>query len=72
MSTKSKALVDFLEIVKKAAYGDSGSDACVGCDSPNLNFRDELSRKEYGISRFCQTCQDGVFGVEDPNELDSD
>lgn len=25
-------------------------------------FRDELSRREYLISGFCQKCQDSVFG----------
>ncbi len=29
----------------------------------NLNFVDELSRREYSISGMCQTCQDGVFGA---------
>ena len=27
-------------------------------------FRDELSKKEYGISGMCQKCQDSVFGVK--------
>ena len=26
-------------------------------------FRDELSRKEFGISGMCQKCQDETFGV---------
>jgi hypothetical protein len=30
-----------------------------------VDFRDECSRKEYGISGLCQTCQDGIFGVEE-------
>lgn len=34
---------------------------CAFCDTPNLNFRDELSRKEYRISQLCQDCQDKVF-----------
>jgi predicted restriction endonuclease len=28
---------------------------------PN-DFRDELSKKEYGISGLCQGCQDDIFG----------
>ena len=43
---------------------------CVKCGSSvvlsNANlidFRDELSEREYGISGLCQTCQDGIFGV---------
>jgi hypothetical protein len=42
---------------------------CVTCDSTLLrgvDFRDDLSRKEYGISGMCQKCQDVAYGVE-PN-----
>ena len=35
---------------------------CTTCDSPNTEFKDELSRKEYTISGMCQNCQDKVFG----------
>jgi len=38
---------------------------CVKCGEFNLEFQDELSRKEYGISGLCQCCQDGIFGVEE-------
>ena len=41
---------------------------CVKCGQANalfIPFRDELSRKEYGISGLCQGCQDGIFGVEE-------
>lgn len=40
---------------------------CMGClelidmDDPS-SFRDDLSRKEFGISGFCQKCQDDTFG----------
>ena len=36
---------------------------CVTCpnDIHDKDFKDELSRKEYGISGMCQTCQDSVF-----------
>ena len=34
----------------------------LSCANPDVNFRDELSRKEYGISGLCQTCQDSIFG----------
>lgn len=34
---------------------------CVFCENPNLNFLDELSRKEYKISGMCQTCQNNYF-----------
>ena len=42
---------------------------CVSCGASvvltkdgGLDFRDEISEKEYGISGLCQTCQDGIFG----------
>tara|TARA_Y100000310_G_scaffold229601_1_gene232034 strand:- start:2554 stop:2760 length:207 start_codon:yes stop_codon:yes gene_type:complete len=38
---------------------------CVKCGEFNIEFRDELSRKEYGISGLCQCCQDGIFGTEE-------
>lgn len=40
--------------------------ACVTCGSDAVkpsDFRDALSRKEFGISGMCQKCQDSVFGV---------
>ena len=38
---------------------------CVKCGELAVEFNDELSRKEYGISGLCQCCQDGIFGVEE-------
>lgn len=39
----------------------------IGCGqqvNPRIDFRDELSLREYGISHLCQTCQDSIFGGE--------
>jgi len=43
---------------------------CPSCEQPvdPNSFRDELSRKEYGISGLCQPCQDKTFG---PGDADS-
>jgi len=41
---------------------------CVKCGAHNLEFRDELSRKEHSISGFCQPCQDEIFGVSEEDE----
>ena len=38
---------------------------CVTCAEPVGEFKDAISRKEYGISGMCQKCQDSVFGVEE-------
>jgi hypothetical protein len=33
------------------------------CIIDKNEFRDEISRKEFTISRLCQDCQDKTFGV---------
>jgi hypothetical protein len=38
---------------------------CTWCKKPVTSFRDDLSRKEYMISGFCQDCQDATFGRGD-------
>jgi|TARA_R110000751_G_C13700873_1_gene473350 hypothetical protein len=38
---------------------------CVKCGEFDLEFTDEISRREYGISSLCQPCQDGIFGTEE-------
>jgi len=60
-------LEQFKENVGQAAFGRSprlakAAGQCVQCGEFNLEFRDELSRKEYGISALCQCCQDSIFG----------
>ena len=35
-------------------------DYCVICRKPATDFKDDLSRKEYTLSGFCQACQ-GAF-----------
>jgi len=42
--------------------GTIESDICGWCGKPATEFRDELSRKEFTISGFCQSCQDNVWG----------
>ena len=41
---------------------------CVKCGAHDLEFRDELSRKEHGISGICQSCQDDIFGPDDEDK----
>jgi len=47
---------------------------CITCDDAHgiiaSSFRDDISRKEYAISAMCQSCQDDVFGMGEPEELD--
>jgi hypothetical protein len=42
---------------------------CVSCGKAATEFRDQLSRKEYGISGLCQACQDEIF-TEDIRDED--
>lgn len=39
--------------------------APIGCGGKAVEFRDEISRREYRISGFCQNCQDNMFGGDD-------
>ena len=56
---KEDAAMDFFGRSPQLA---KAANQCVKCGEFNLKFRDELSRKEYGISGFCQCCQDEIFG----------
>jgi hypothetical protein len=38
---------------------------CPACQGEIGEFRDALSKKEFGISGMCQACQDSVFGAEE-------
>jgi hypothetical protein len=38
---------------------------CPTCAKPVGKFRDDLSRREYGISGMCQKCQDSIFNVKE-------
>ena len=45
---------------------------CITCDDAKgikeTSFRDDISRKEYAISAMCQSCQDDVFGHDEPED----
>lgn len=53
------------EIMKQAGFGvelariDAGQ--CPTCGEAVGTFKDELSRREFGISGMCQKCQDETF-----------
>jgi len=56
------------DIMRSAGFGKEVDTVKVGgcgiCFKPinQKDFRDGLSRKEYGISGMCQACQDDIFG----------
>jgi len=48
---------------------------CVSCDTTGIvatSFRDDISKKEYSISGMCQSCQDDIFGVGEPDDEPED
>ena len=63
---KTAEMENFLDDMTKELFGRSRKVAmdnqlCVICGNDANHFADELSRKEYGISGMCQTCQDKTF-----------
>lgn len=64
---RNKEMQKVLDTMTKQMFGRTMSDAddiCVTCGNPKGKFRNEISKKEWGISKMCQECQDGVFGVD--------
>ena len=70
-SPKCPEIENFLEdLFGTARVANIMRDTCVnppsGCAGPAVEFRDELSKREFRISGLCQKCQDKIFGVEEP------
>lgn len=64
---KHPELSALLDSFTRSAFGTTRSesiqsDLCVSCCKAAVDFRDELSRREYTISGLCQKCQDSFFG----------
>ena len=67
---KSPEMERILEEMGMNIFGRSrelaaAGDQCVSCGGPATEFRDQLSHREYEISRLCQGCQDKVFNEDD-------
>lgn len=72
---KSPKMEQALEDLVKAINPDrtrkptaDGTYRCTACGKDidiKSEFRDDLSRTEFGISRMCQKCQDSIFGASD-------
>ena len=70
---KSPTITNLLDRLSPAGRKHNESiqqDICVWCGGAATEFKDELSRKEYRISGFCQSCQDEVFEehVHEPSD----
>lgn len=70
-SDKNLALTNMLELVAGRTTAIN-NDMCIqrpyGCGEPIGPFNDERSEVEYTISGLCQTCQDSVFNIEEPED----
>jgi hypothetical protein len=67
--TKSPEIQKFLDVLSMKYFGHSRSEAkeqgiCVVCGKPATQFKDELNKREWSISGFCQECQDKTFGED--------
>jgi len=65
---KAPEIDTFLNHVLSNATGESTNrresikeNVCAWCKGSANEFSDELSRKEFTISGFCQKCQDEIF-----------
>ncbi len=47
---------------------DIAAKVCTLCGKAAREFRDELSKREHGISGFCKVCQDETFGSHQEDE----
>jgi len=61
-AAKSKPMADLSAKLAQTMFGnDPRKGVCAVCGKPVTAFRDETSRREYGISGLCQECQDAIF-----------
>lgn len=66
---RSSEMKEHVNSIAKAFFGRTLDEAnskkvCIMCGQPVGEFRNELSKKEYSISGFCQDCQDNFFGKD--------
>ena len=62
-SPEMEAILDGL--LKRMGKPTRDMGVCVMCGKKPTGFNDEVSEREWGISRMCQVCQDEVFGGGD-------
>ena len=58
--------MNIIDELGKMAFGRTKSEAlakgiCIKCGKPPGKFSDELSEKEWRITRMCQDCQDEFY-----------
>lgn len=65
MDNKSPEMKIAIETLFPGTMSAIDKGLCPCCRNPIGEFRDALSRKEFGISGMCQKCQDNVFGSDE-------
>lgn len=65
---RTKDMQSFINEFQLETFENTNINCCVSCKKPAIDFKDDLSRKEYSISGFCQTCQDDLFNLVLDNE----
>jgi len=61
--TNCEVMMKPIDILTNGQHSETiAKNKCTGCGQPAVEFKDELSKREYKISGFCQKCQDDVFG----------
>ena len=64
-SEKSESIEMMLEQFSRLMHTPRSTafkaNTCVMCGGPAVEFKNEVSRKEYALSGMCQVCQDSFF-----------
>ena len=61
-SSEMENLIDSFNPTGRGRVSSIRKNICAWCGKPAIEFKDDLSKKEYTISGFCQDCQDKTFG----------
>jgi len=69
-SPEMEKLIDAFNPSGRKRVDSIKSGICAWCGKQATKFRDELSRKEYTISGFCQDCQDKTFGTGEQPDVE--
>ena len=64
MTTNILELMQVITATNWATKDNRPINRCVSCKDTATIFKDELSKREFGISGLCQSCQDKVFGED--------
>lgn len=70
MGKKAQPIEDMLQTLAEDVWGTNREKSmeagiCVKCQAVADSFRDSISMKEYGLTGWCQKCQDDFFGGEE-------